>query len=665
MCGIFGLFSFGPGHPDPGWADLAQLLLHRGPDDGGQWRRGPFLLAHRRLAIIDAESGQQPMCTPDGGLAVTFNGEIYNHRELRAQLEARGHTFRTMSDTEVLLHGFREWGRDLPGRLVGPFAFAIADADRGELFLARDRFGEKPLLLLRTPELLAFASELAPLTALPGFPRQLDERALGEYLVLNYVPGERTLAAGVERLPPATWRVHDASGRMTSGRYWTPPACERAGPTDERPALEELRARLDTAVRRALTSDVPVAVLLSGGLDSSLIAESAARQGGVSHAYVLEVPGGGFSERAAAEEVARRLSLRLEVVPLAPPTGDDLLAVAAHADDPLGDSSALAVGALSRAVARGHRVALGGDGGDEVFAGYLTYRATALHARFVRRLPLPVRRALARASALLPIAERKVATSYKAARFLRASALPSSAAHFTWNGSWLPEEAAGLLRPATARAAARRALEALCARHGLGDACALLDLQRADVSEYLPNDILAKVDRMSMAHSLEVRAPFLDVDLATWGLGLPAPLKLGPGGASKRLLRAAARQVFGPAIADRPKQGFSVPIHAWIRGPLREVVGDLLAPASVARCGALDPVAVSRVLDAHMGGAALGFEVWGLALLVAWHRLRLEGAPAAPPERHTLLDVSASRVGAPTVEGLGDDGAELPGRAGS
>jgi asparagine synthase (glutamine-hydrolysing) len=424
-------------------------------------------------------------------------------------------------------------------------------------------------------------------------------------------------------------------------------------------ALEALRTELDRAVRLALESDVPVGIFLSGGMDSSLVAESASRQGRLTRAYCLDFPVPGYSEWSRASAVADRLSLPLERVHLGPESAADFIEVVEHGDDPLADSSSLAVYTISRAAARTHKVVLGGDGGDELFAGYLTYRASHVHGATVSRLPVAVRRGLASAANRLPTSEGKVTRSYKAMRFLRASHLPTSEAHFTWNGTWLPEDAARLVRGESARVAVRSALGDLARRHALPERPDLLDLQRADVADYLPNDILAKVDRMSMAHGLEVRAPLLQPALAELALGLPAPLRLA-GGQTKRLLRELARRVYGNTIADAPKQGFSIPIHAWLRGPLRGQAEDLLSPAALDPIGVIDPAAVGDVWRDHVSGArSWGFEVWGLMVLSAWHRARVARPPrpvsgAAPPRREIPFAASSTVSGART--GLAEGG---------
>ncbi len=632
MCGIVGRFAWDDPLESERVESVVDHLRHRGPDERGFWADERFAFGHRRLSIIDLSSGQQPMSTKDGIFVVTFNGEIYNYPDLRRELERLGHRFRTSSDTEVLLHGYREWGTGLPRRLLGMFAFALADRRKGELFLARDFFGEKPLFYVETPGAVTFASELRPLVALGLSDGRIDASALGAFLCLNYVPGEATLLARIRRVPPGTWR-HYREGRVSSDRYWSLRAAPREPATDVPAAATALREKLDQAVRRALLSDVPVGIFLSGGMDSSLIAESAARQGRLSRAYCLDFEETGFSEWPRAERVARSLGIPLERVRFGPDCVRDFMAIVEHADDPLADSSALPVWVLSRQAARGNKVVVGGDGGDELFGGYLTYQASLLHARLTQRAPAVLRRLVSCLAPWLPTSEGKVSTSYKVMRFARAASLTTREAHFSWNGTWLPHEAASLVRPEAARQAAAGALATMAARHELSPDPSLTDLQLADVGDYLPNDILTKVDRMSMAHGLEVRAPFLQPAVAEFALSLPPGLRCGASGQPKRLLRELARQTYGPEIADAPKQGFSIPVHQWLRGPLRETAEDLLSAQALGRIEELDPTAVGRVWREHLSGRrSYGWELWGLMVLSAWHRARVQTHPQPPAE---------------------------------
>jgi asparagine synthase (glutamine-hydrolysing) len=628
MCGILGHFAVGGARADPQrWLRLVNVLAHRGPDDSTFWHEGRFTFGHRRLSIIDLSQGQQPMATDDGAVVVTFNGEIYNYVELREELSGRGHRFRTRSDTEVLLHGYREWGTGLPAKLLGMFAFAVADRRRQELFLARDRFGEKPLLYAEHAQGVAFASELKALVRLPFVARELDEEALPAYLCLNYVPGEQTLIRGVRRLRPGTWRLWNASGHVKASVYWEPPeprAPDLALSMDE--AVERLEALLDESARLALRSDVPVGVLLSGGIDSSLIAQSAARAGRLAAAYCLTFAEATHSEWPKAQKTAAALGIPLTEIRLDEGALGQFAQLVEHADDPLADSSALAVWTLSREVAREVKVVLSGDGGDELFGGYLTYPATLWHASTGWRLPGSLRRLLARTGDRLPTSEAKVSASYKAWRYLRAADLPPSQAHFTWNGTWLPDQAQRLLAKSDARAAAPTVLARLAEVHGLPVSPTLRQLQEADVTEYLPNDILTKSDRMSMAHGLEIRSPFLDPALAAFALRLPATLKVALNGRTKRVLRALASRTYLVDVAHAPKQGFSIPVHAWLRGSARPLIEDLLSAASLREIPVLDAAGVRSVVDAHMSGRrSYGFELWGLAVLAAWHRRFVRG----------------------------------------
>jgi asparagine synthase (glutamine-hydrolysing) len=628
MCGIVGRFAWDT-RLEPALVEaVVDHLRHRGPDEGAIWADGRFAFGHRRLSIIDLTSGQQPMGTEEGDLVVTFNGEIYNHAELRRELEQCGHRFRTNSDTEVLLHGYRTWGTDLPRRLVGMFAFALADRGHDELFLARDAFGEKPLYYVDGPGSVSFASELRPLVAMGVTDGRIDVGALGAYLCLNYVPGDATLLASVRRLPPASWRLY-RSGSACTGRYWSPEAADRSFDSIDS-ALEELRERLDRAVRLALVSDVPVGIFLSGGMDSSLVAESAARQGRLTHAYCLDFSEEGFSEWPRAERVARDLGIPITRVRFGEDVARDFLRIVEHADDPLADSSALPVWTISREAACGNKVVLGGDGGDELFGGYLTYQASLLHAQLAALVPTALRRCLAATVPRLPTSEGKVTASFKAMRFARALDLPTREAHFTWNGTWLPRQAVTLVRPEAARQAAAGALATLAQRQGLPPRPSLGDLQRADIAEYLPNDILAKVDRMSMAHGLEVRAPFLQTAIAEFALALPSHLRCGARGKPKRLLRELARRTYGSEVADAPKQGFSIPVHRWLRGPLRETAEALLSEAALRPIDELDAQAVRQVWREHLAGRSYGWEIWGLMVLSAWHRARVQTRPPVP-----------------------------------
>jgi asparagine synthase (glutamine-hydrolysing) len=641
MCGIFGYI--GPGGPPA--ADLARatnLLAHRGPDGGACWHEPGVFLGHRRLSIIDLSTGAQPMFSGDGRYVIVFNGEIYNYPELREELRGRGSRFRTASDTEVILAGYAQWGAGVAERLHGMFAFAIYDRLERTTYLARDRFGEKPLLLAEPGGALVFASELGPLAALRAGGDEIDRDALGAYLCLNYVPGTRTLLRGVSRLGAAEWRLYGPGGLQRHAKYWSPPRAPQPTGRSTGELLDDLQERIDRAVRITLRSDVPVGLFLSGGVDSSCVAESAARLGRLERAFCVDIAAvPGFSEWDAASRVAGRIGVGLTRVALDASVLGEFIEVTRHLDDPLADSSAMAVWTVARAAGQQLKVVLSGDGGDELFGGYLTYVASRWHQRLRPWLPLAAWDLLSRASSRLPVNDRaKVSGSYKLHRFLRALALPTSEAHFTWNGTWLPEQAARLAGDDRLRDAARRALHDLAPSPSGG--VTIHDLQVADVHEYLANDILAKVDRATMAHGLESRTPLLNTDVAEFALSLPLEQRVR-GTQTKFLLRQLCARHYGPAHAHAPKQGFSIPVHTWLRHEGRSLMTDLLARDRVAAIGVLDAAAVSGAVDEHLAGAALGWELWGLMVLVAWFEERV----ARPPQYRHLPEVPA--VAAPAT----------------
>ena len=377
---------------------------------------------------------------------------------------------------------------------------------------------------------------------------------------------------------------------------------------------------------------MPVGLFLSGGIDSALVAASAAPTGRLSHAYCLTFPDSGYSEWDRAAETASRFGIPLTRVELTPSRLASFVELASHADDPLADSSALAVWGISQAAAQSYKVVLSGDGGDELFGGYLTYRATALHGRLTDRMPARLAHLVAWSGRHLPTTETKVSTTFKLMRYLRAVDLRPAAAHLTWNGCWLPSDAAALVIPEL-RAAVQRAISDIVRRHALPDRPTLRELQALDLTEYLPNDILAKTDRMSMAHGLEVRAPLLSPALAAFALALPDRLKCGVTGPPKRLLRRLARRRCGTGVATAAKQGFSIPIHGWLRGPARGQVEELLCESRLAAIGGLDVRAVRQVVAQHMSGRrSYGWELWGLMILSAWHAARIAAVPTEPAD---------------------------------
>jgi asparagine synthase (glutamine-hydrolysing) len=641
MCGICGIL---PAAPWP--ADAVPLLArqrralqamnarlaHRGPDDAGELITPHGALAMRRLAIIDLATGHQPLSNEDGTVWLVFNGELYNYRSLRQELAAAGHTFRTQSDTEVLVHAYEAWGPALLERLNGMFALALLDTRTGTALLARDRTGIKPLhYYVDSSEGLVFASELTALLAHPATPRTLDPAALAQYLVYEYVPTPRSILPGVQKLPPGhalLWR----QGRSLLWQYWDLDL-SRSERHSRRPpspaaAAEELRRRLDAAVEMEMVADVPVGVLLSGGLDSSAVAASMVRcrgRGGVqSFSVAFDDPT--FDESRYAHTAAAALGTQHHELPLRPA---DLLAIVprlpALLDEPLADSSFVPTHLLARFARQHVTVALGGDGGDELFAGYSTLQAHAL-ARALDWLPLPLRRDLLPALAgALPTSMDNISLDFKLKRFAAGLALPLSARHHVWLGSFRPDEVAALLGDATFAADAAADPLAVAAataargraRHPLNQALAL------DMKMYLEGDILPKVDRASMACGLEVRVPLLNRLLLDFAETLPLDQKLhGPRLTRKHVLRRAMAGRLPAEIISRPKKGFNMPVAKWLRGPLRPLLTDLLAPSALRASGSpFEPQAVEPLLDAHLQGRRdHRKQLWTLLVLELWRQ---------------------------------------------
>jgi asparagine synthase (glutamine-hydrolysing) len=613
VCGICGIVTRSPGGPDPAaLAAMNEAMVHRGPDSGGVTVAGPAGLGARRLAIIDLPGGDQPMASEDGELVVVQNGEIYNHERLRRELEARGHRFRTRSDTEVLLHAYREHGVDFLGRLRGMFALALWDAPRERLLLARDRFGIKPLFYRDDGDALAFASELTSLAHSPGFSSRLDPDALEAYLAFNSVPAPLSVYRDARKLPPGDWLLWER-GRVHRGRWARPaPAVAGAVRTEDADTLAvELRDRLADSVRAHLVADVPVGVLLSGGIDSSTLTALAARESGQAvSTFSIGFEERSFDELSLARQVARRYGTDHHELVVRPDAAGLLADIARACDEPLGDSSALPTFLVSR-LASGHvKVVLSGEGGDELFGGYETYAAGLLADRV--RWALPLLRWTARR---LPSSTRRVSVDYKLKRFVAGAHLPPLDRHHAFKEIFGDEERAALLvggGGADPRARHRgRWAETL-------GADTLARLQDVDLGTYLVDDLLVKTDRMSMAHSLEARVPFLDERVAELALALPRELRVRRL-AKKRLLRQAAAPLLPPAVVRGPKRGFSIPAAAWLRGPLVPFARDVLAPDRLRRQGVFAPDAVTAVLDAHVSGRTdLSRQIWGLMCFSLW-----------------------------------------------
>src|SRR5438067_9812780 len=596
---------------------MSDLLVHRGPDSAGEHLDAGVALAARRLSIIDLEHGDQPIANEDGSCVVVQNGEIYNYPELRRELERAGRVMRTRCDTEALVHLYAEHGLGFAERLRGMFAVAIWDERRRRLVLARDRYGIKPLYYRHVGDELRFASELRAL------PRgEIDLDALEAFLAFNSIPAPYSIFRDVRKLPAGNVLVWE-DGEVSLERYARPgPAAEdelRTG--DEAEIVEELRARLRDSVRAHLLSDVPVGVLLSGGVDSAVLAALAAQETPEPvHTFTIGFAERSFDERDDARLVAERYGTAHHELLVRPEPELLLRALAEAFDEPFADSSALPTYLVSQLAAEHVKVALSGEGGDERFGGYYTYAADLFADRVA-----PLARALRPLVEALPASARKASLDYKAKRFVRAAHLPPLERHHGWKEIFSTEARAEL----TARRAAFDPVDVYRARYReTSGADELARLQDVDLGVYLVDDLLVKTDRASMAHSLEVRVPFLDPVVAELALALPTALNVR-GLAKKRLLRRAVAPLLPAVVVRGAKRGFSIPAAAWLRGELVPFARETLAAETLQRQGFFRPEPVHRLLDAHVEGREdLSRQLWGLLAFTLWYERHVEGTPS-------------------------------------
>jgi len=608
-------------------ARMTRVLYHRGPDDEGfyveEYEDGVGVgLGFRRLSIIDLESGNQPIANEDRSVQLVFNGEIYNFRELRRELEGHGHRFATNADTEVIVHLYEDLGARCVERLNGMFAFALWDEARRELVLARDRFGKKPLYYSEFGRSLLFGSELKSLLEHPLCPRELDFESLSRYLALEYVPTPRSIFAGVRKLPGGhllRWR----DGRASIERYWDLSFGGEAGTKrDDDDYVEEFRWRFREAVRRRLISDVPLGAFLSGGIDSSSVVAMMVDALPPDAVKTFTI---GFGERSFDEsEHARRVAEHFGtehheevftsavMVELLPDVVDIL-------DEPLADASILPTYLLSRFTRESVTVALGGDGSDELLAGYPTFPADRV-ARLYRMPRFLHEQVVVPLTDRLPVSTTNFSFDFKLKRFLRGAGSPPEIRHPTWLGSFTRAEQSALLTrtPGDALEEQQRAFAAAPTKNGLERLIYLY------ATTYLQDDILVKVDRASMACSLEVRAPFLDVDLVEFLGRVPPRLKLRRLD-TKHLLKRAMADVLPPGIATRAKKGFGIPVAEWFKNELRDALQDELAPTRLKEQGLFELAEVQRLISEHLTGRRDHRKpLWTLFVFQLWYRRWVE-----------------------------------------
>ena len=618
MCGIVGILHL---KQQPVSREVLQrmndLITHRGPDDEGLWLHESVALAMRRLSIIDRACGHQPLCNEDETVWIVFNGEIYNFPELRTQLESKGHVFRTHSDTETIVHAYEEWGEDCPNHLRGMFAFAIYDLKAGVLFLARDRAGKKPLLYTTTANgEFVFASEFQSLLSHPAVQRTSNKRALDLYLATTCIPAPHSGYEGIFKLPPAH-SLTVRNGEITTRRYWSLDFSRKIS-ISENDAATELLHRLEDAVRVRLMSEVPLGAFLSGGIDSSAVVAVMSR--------LMDAPvktfAIGFEEAEYSElEHARRLANRYdtehtEIIVKADAAGV-LPTLVRHYGEPYADSSAVPTYYVSQATRQHVTVALNGDGGDELFAGYERYRAMQL----TQSTPATLLKLGAGAARLLPGGTDFRSRSVRLKRLLQAAALPAPRRYLRWQSAFSLEQKAQLYTPefqeATGFPQTHPLEEWMQKSSGLDsvDACLL-----TDTMTYLPDDLLVKVDISSMANSLEARSPFLDHTLMEWAASLPSNLKLR-GGVGKYILRQALKGLVPEENMARRKMGFGVPVGKWLRGELKPLLYDVVLSEPALARGYFVPQAVRRLVDEHLEAREdHSFRLWSLLMLELWHQ---------------------------------------------
>lgn len=631
MCGIYGVVARTPDSSmdrTPLQA-MSDVLRHRGPDDAGCYVAEQIALGVRRLSVIDLLTGRQPVTNEDQTMWLVCNGEIYNYRELRGRLEKKGHAFASESDTEVVIHAFEEYGDRCVEHFNGMFVFAVWNAHRRCLTIARDRLGIKPLYYWSNDDLLVFGSELKAVIAHPDVPRSIDLIALDQFLSLEYIAAPRTIFQGIHKLPPGHRLVFNETGLRVE-RYWD--LTLREIPDDDVTCAEMLTDLIRDAVRLRLVSDVPLGALLSGGIDSSTVLAFMAESSSTPvRTFSIGFDDQTYNELPYARTVAARFGADHREEVLRPDIASLAERVVWHLDEPFADFSVFPTYLVSRLASESVKVVLSGDGGDEVFAGYDTYVAQSID-RYYRWLPASLRQsALPALMDRVPPQPPKKGLVNKAKRFVEGAALPASLQHTRWMLFVSEDDKTRLYRPELR--ASLNGCAAASFLEGFFEQAAALDAlaqqQYVDVKTYLVDDILTKVDRMSMAASVEARVPLLDHRIVEFALSLPPHSKLRRG-RTKVILQQAMRGRLPKEVLNRPKQGFSIPLKHWLRGELRPMMTDLLSADCVRRRGYFEPQTVDGWVSEHLEGRANhSHRLWALMVFELWHRHVLDPGRAA------------------------------------
>jgi asparagine synthase (glutamine-hydrolysing) len=627
MCGIAGVVSDDPALRDPAIVRaMLDSLAHRGPDDEGVLTLGPATLGARRLSIVDIAGGHQPITDASGRIAAVQNGELYNYLALRDELQAKGYALRTRSDTEVLPSGYDAWGDALAERVHGMFAFAVWDDARRTLHLARDRFGKKPLVYARVPGAFVFASEIQALLRHPAVPRDIDEFAIAAYLSLGHIPAPRSAFAAIRKLPPAsTLTLHGADA--TVRRYWRLQSLPKLE-LSMADAEEQLRARIDTAVRLRLMGEVPIGVFLSGGLDSSTVVAFMSRHMRRVRTFAVGFTDARLNELAHARAVAQAFGTEHEELVVDSQDVDVLPMLIRNVGEPFADSSIVPTYHVARMTRPHVTVALTGDGGDELFLGYDRYRAALMAERLSARLG-PMTGALASLGAALPTGHRAPPRLARAGRFLSGLRTGGADRYLRWSGYFTHELRDDVIGDRL-RSLGDPARADVISAYDAGAGSEAERYAMADVELGLPGDLLTKMDIATMSASLEARSPLLDHELAEFVARLPAAYKMAPG-RSKIVLRNAMAGILPPAIVDRGKSGFVAPVGAWLRGPLRNMFLDVVPSGEAVRRGWVTREGVARAQASHDSGRTdRTRHLWSLLVLEIWWREMARVTPAVP-----------------------------------
>ncbi len=625
MCGIAGWINLenSKRQPDPGPVlhSMCNAITHRGPDSEGIWADDTVALGMRRLSIIDLKTGDQPVFNHDKSVVVMMNGELYNYREVRTDLEKRGHRFLTQTDTEIVPHLYDEYGDDFVEHINGMFAIALWDSKLKRLILARDRYGEKPLYYGVFDNRLIYGSELKALLAHPAVSREMDPDAFRQYLSFDYVPAPRSIFKNISKLP-AAHMMTVAEGKMDVRRYWNL-SFKKNGivkPFDK--AAAELRDLLSDSVRMRLVADVPLGVLLSGGVDSSAVAAFAVQHASETvRTFSIGFTEDSFDETRYARQVAKHLGTdHHEEILSAAKAGDLISEIGTWLDEPLSDGSLIPTYLLARFVRKHVTVALGGDGGDELFAGYPMYYGHKVAAAY-SAIPQFLRSGIIEPAVnMLPVSTRNLSFDYRAKRFVRSANYETIARHHSWFGSFTPDEQDSLL---TQDVRARSSGSVYSEAKSLLDICdaagEIEQMQYLDINFYMAEDILSKVDRASMAVSLETRAPFLDPRIGQFAASLPLNYKLR-GRKGKYILKRSLEGLLPPDVMTRSKKGFGIPIAQWLKGRLNPLMHDLLDAKRIHEQGLFEARYVDKLMEQHEKGLASNHkQLWTLLVFQLWY----------------------------------------------